>query len=150
MGLFFDTSALAKLYHQEIGSAFVEQLVEIPEQVSLISRLGAIEIHSVLASKVRAGEITAEAMELTRRRFRADARKRRFQVVALRARHYEYAEKLLTLHGASGLRTLDALQLALALDLQRNHLVESMVAADRILGRVSPLEGLKMVNPEVP
>jgi hypothetical protein len=97
-----------------------------------------------------AGEITAEAMELARRRFRADTRKRRFRVVALRVRHYEYAEELLTAHGTSGLRTLDALQLALTLDLQRNHLVEWIVAADRILGRVAPLEGLKVLNPEVP
>ncbi len=148
MILFFDTSALAKRYHEEAGSAFIQELFEIPEQVSFISRLGAIEMHSVLAGKVRTGEITAEAMELARLRFRADVRKRLFRVVALRSRHYEYAEKLLTLHGPSGLRTLDALQLATALDLQRNHLVESIVAADRVLGRVAPLEGLKVLNPE--
>lgn len=150
MALFFDTSALAKLYHEEVGSAFIQQLFEIPEQVSFISRLGAIEMHSVLAGKVRIGEITPEAMELARQRFRADARRRRFHVAALRARHYESAERLLTLHGPSGLRTLDALQLAMAIDLQRSHLIQSMVVADRILGRVAPLEGLKVLNPEVP
>lgn len=150
MALFFDTSALAKLYHDEIGSGFVQQLFEKPEQVSFISRLGAVEMCSVLAGKVRAGETTAEAGELARRRFRADARERLFQVVALRARHYESAERLLTLHGQSGLRTLDALQLAMALDLQRNHLVEAIVAADRVLSRVAPLEGLNILNPEAP
>jgi hypothetical protein len=73
-------------YHEEVGSVFVQQLFEVPEQVSFISRLCAIEMHSVLAGKVRIGEITAEAMELARRRFRADARRRRFHVVALRTR----------------------------------------------------------------
>jgi hypothetical protein len=120
MALFFDTSALAKLYHEEVGSVFVQQLFEVPEQVSFISRLCAIEMHSVLAGKVRIGEITAEAMELARRRFRADA------------------------------RTLDALQLAMAIDLQRNRLVGSFVAADRILGRIAPLEGIEVMNPEAP
>jgi predicted nucleic acid-binding protein len=149
MALFFDTSAFAKLYH-EVGSAFIQQLLGIPGQVSFISRLGAIEMHSVLAGKVRIGEITQEAMELARGRFLADARRRLFRVAALRARHFESAEKLLTLHGPSGLRTLDALQLAMAIDLQRNHLVESIVVADRILAQIAPLEGLKVVNPEIP
>ena len=150
MALFFDTSALAKLYHEEVGSAVVQRLVEIPDQVSFISGLGALEMHSVLAGKVRTGEITAEAMDMARRRFRADARKRRFRVMALRATHYESAEALLTKYGTSGLRTLDALQMALALDLKRNHLVDSLVAADRILVRVAPLEGLRVLNPETP
>ena len=72
MALFFDTSALAKLYHEEVGSAAVQQLFEVPDQVSFISRLGALEMHSVLAGKVRTGEITADSMELARRKFRAD------------------------------------------------------------------------------
>jgi predicted nucleic acid-binding protein len=148
MALFFDTSALAKLYHEEVGSAVVRHLVEIPDQVSFISRLGVLEMHSALAGKLRTGEITAEAMELARRRFRGDIRERRFRVVALRATHYELAEELLTAHGTGGLRTLDALQLALALDLHRNHLIGSMVAVDRILVRVAPLEGLTVSNPE--
>jgi predicted nucleic acid-binding protein len=67
-----------------------------------------------------------------------------------RERHYDDAERLLTPHGVSGLRALDALQLSVALDLQRNHLVESIVAADRVLGRVASLEGLKVINPEMP
>jgi hypothetical protein len=105
MALFFDTSAVAKLYHLEVGSSFVEQLFEIPGQISFVSRLGVIEMHSVLAGKLRTGEVTAEGTELGRRRYRADVRARRFQVVALRARHYEQAEKLLAVHGPSGLRT---------------------------------------------
>lgn len=70
--------------------------------------------------------------------------------MALRAKHYESAERLLTLYGPAGLRTLDALQLAVALDLLRNQLVESLVAADRVLGRVAALEGLDVMNPEGP
>ena len=38
---FLDTSALAKLYHDEIGSAFLEQLLLRTHHTAFISRLGA-------------------------------------------------------------------------------------------------------------
>ena len=149
MALFLDTSALAKLYHEELGSAAVQELFGVPDQAPYISRLGAIEMHSVLAGKMRTGEIANDAMELARRRFRSDVRKRRLRVVAMRVRHYELAERLLIVHGATnGLRTLDALQLALALDLHRNGLVDSCVTSDRVLIRVAPLEGVRVLSPE--
>lgn len=149
MSCFLDTSALAKLYHQESGSTFLEQLLPRHDRSAFVSRLGVLEMHSVLAGKVRTGEIDPAAMELTRQRFRGELRRRRFRVIALRARHYQQAETLLYAHGPSGLRTLDALQLAVALDLHRNQLIDSFVAADRILCRVAQLEGLQAINPEI-
>lgn len=105
-------------------------------------------MQSVLAGKLRSGEISPAALELARRRFRSDIRKKRFRVVTLRLRHFEKAEALLALYGPIGLRALDALQLAVALDLHRNQLIDSLVAADRILCRVAPMEGLEAINPE--
>ena len=58
MASFLDTSALAKVYHQEVGSAFMEQLLLRPDQTDFVSRLGVLEMHSVLAGKVRINEIT--------------------------------------------------------------------------------------------
>lgn len=147
MACFLDTSAVAKLYHEEIGSAFLEQLL-LKGHTAFLSRLGVIEMHSVLAGKLRTGEITGAALELTRRRFRSDVRKRRFRVVSLRVRHYEHAEALLGSHGSAGLRTLDALQLAVALDLHRNQLIDSCVAADRIRCQVALREGLDVIDPQ--
>ena len=49
-----------------------------------------------------------------------------------------------------GLRTLDALQLAVALDLQRLKLIAAMVAADQRLCRVTFLAGCSAINPEKP
>jgi hypothetical protein len=46
------------------------------------------------------------------------------------------------------LRTLDALQLAVALDLAAQDLVEHFVVADQPLADVASLEGLKIINPE--
>lgn len=73
----------------------------------------------------------------------------RFRVVALRGRHYQLADSLIATHGAaSGLRTLDSLQLALALDLARHGLIQTLVTADRVLLGVAGLEDLKVLNPE--
>jgi len=147
---YLDTSALAKLYHEEVGSTYLEQLLLQTHRTAFLSRLGVLEMHSVLAGKVRTGEITLEKMDLARRAFRWDVRHRRFRVIALRVKHYEYAEALLGSYGSLyGLRTLDALQLAVALDSLRNHLLDSLITADRVLSRVAPLEGLEVINPEL-
>jgi predicted nucleic acid-binding protein len=46
MALFFDTSALAKLYHEEVGTAAIQQLLEIPEPCNSRPRLIFSEIIS--------------------------------------------------------------------------------------------------------
>jgi len=58
---------------------------------------------------------------------------------------------LLFKYGAfEALRTLDALQLSVALGLKRAGLVTVFVAADQKLCRVATLEGLAVTNPEEP
>ena len=50
---FLDTSAFAKLYHQEAGSEYVVRLVEQPGSSTVVSRLAVLEIESVFATKFR-------------------------------------------------------------------------------------------------
>jgi predicted nucleic acid-binding protein len=52
-----DTSALVKYYHPEVGSSRVIALVDDPGNVSYLSRLTLIEIHSVFARLVREGHL---------------------------------------------------------------------------------------------
>jgi hypothetical protein len=118
------------------------------EPTAFVSRIGVVEMHSVLAGLVRTKELDVAAMELLRRKFRSDVRKNRFRVTTLGAKHYEKAENLLLAHGSIGLRTLDSLQLAVALDLLEHQIIDTFVAADRILCRVAPLVRLKTFNPE--
>lgn len=47
-----------------------------------------------------------------------------------------------------GLRTLDSLHLAAAMDLKAAKLINSMVVADKILAQVTILEGLLAIDPE--
>jgi hypothetical protein len=64
--------------------------------------------------------------------------------------HFVAAERLIGRHSfAHRLRTLDALQLAVALDLSSQGLLDHFVAADRSLVEMATLEGLKVINPEI-
>jgi uncharacterized protein with PIN domain len=62
MGNFADTSALAKLYHQELGSDYIEALLQRRAGSLLISRLTIIKMESVLA--IRGGQAQASDHEL--------------------------------------------------------------------------------------
>src|SRR5262249_35031987 len=117
---FLDTSGLVKHYHPEVGTPKVDLLWATPGARLLISRLGVVETASVFAGRVRSGAIAAADFGLLRRRFFADLHHRRPTVVRLLARHFQEADRLLQHHSLShNLSTLDALQLAVALDLRR-------------------------------
>ncbi len=149
---FLDTSALAKLYHQEAGSHYVEWLVEQTGSIVVISRLSLIEMESVFAIKVRTGELSPSGQELARRRLRADVAQGRILVgPPIEERHYQSARRLLTRYGVEmALRTLDSLQLALALDLHQLGQISVVVAADQRLCRVAEACGCPTINPADP
>jgi predicted nucleic acid-binding protein len=149
---FLDTSALAKRYHKESGSEYMDRVIEQPGSRLLISHLSIVELESVLAIKTRTGEIDEKALQIARRRFRADlARQRLLVAPPVHERHFHSARKLLIQYGvAEGLRTLDALQLAIALDLRQLGEVDVLVAADQRLCKVASMAGCSAVNPEKP
>ena len=150
-GTFFDSSALVKHYHTEAGSAEVDRLWNDPATVLFVSRLSASEIVSAFAGKVRTGEITAADFDVLSRRFAADARKKSFTIIRLLARHLKEAEAQIRRHGlTSRFRTLDAVQLAVALDLKARGLVTHFVCSDRGLLAAASAEGLSVIDPENP
>ena len=146
---FLDTSAVAKLYRSELGSEFVDRIFSERASQHLISRLTILEMESVLALKVRTGEIDQQAVLVVRRRLDADLGRSRLLVAAVNDDHFRSARQLLIKHGASeALRSLDALQLSIAIELRRSGLVAVFVAADQKLCRVAALEGFPVTNPE--
>ncbi len=148
---FFDTSALAKVYRKEAGSDFVDRVLSEPGSQHLISRLTIVEMESAFALKVRIGEIDQQAVPIARRRLETDLGRSRLLVAAVNDDHFRGARQLLVKHGvAESLRTLDALQLSVALGLKRAGLVTVFVAADQRLCRVATLEGFAVTNPEQP
>ena len=148
---FLDTSALVKHYHSEVGTPKVDLLWNNPNAHLFVSRLGVVETVSAFAKKVRNGMISTVDFLLLRRRFFADLRKKRPSVVRLLVRHHQEADRLIEQYGlVHSLHTLDALQLAIALDLPRKLGSMEFVTADHVLLTIAPLEGLAVKNPEVP
>lgn len=71
------------------------------------------------------------------------------EVCSLTDIHFKDDERLIGKHSFTRrLRTLDALQLAVALDLADQTLLDHFVVADRELGEVATLEGLSVIDPE--
>ena len=148
-GYFLDSSAIGKLYHVEVGTPVVQALVMQSDNALYISRLAAVEVPSAFAGKVRTGQLTVDDIELLRVRFRADLRRKILRTVAMKAGHFRDAEGLINIHGVHArLRTLDAVQLAVAIDLQRRGLAETFVCADKALCQVAEKVGFAVLNPE--
>lgn len=86
------------------------------------------------------------------RRLRADiARERLIVGPPVEDEHYRSAAKLLREHGiARGLRTLDALQLALAMDMHQRAWISVVLSADQRLCAVAEICGCSAVNPARP
>jgi predicted nucleic acid-binding protein len=147
---YLDTSALLKLYHVEAGTSRVRELVAEPGAELLISRLAAVEILSAFAMKVRTGVLTADDHARLRGLFLADVKRSLLKPLRLLNADYQLAADLIGNHGLDRqLRTLDSLQLAVALRLHRTMPVNTFVCADQRLGDVANLEGLKVINPEL-
>lgn len=147
----FDTSAISKHYHAETGTAAVDALLAVPAATQSTSKLSVVEFHSVFAKKVRTGQLTRTKFEQLTRRFRGDVRAERLRVVRLLVSHFRSAELLIRRHGLTqNLRTLDALQLAVALDLNEPGDPITFVCADQALCGIATAEGLTVVNPEMP
>jgi predicted nucleic acid-binding protein len=148
---YFDSSALIKLYHPELGSQRVAAVFDEADRQIIISRLAGVELHSALALKTRTGHLDRETSAALRMRFLNDVAGGAISVVAVSEFHYPAAERLIIRYGDRlGLRTLDALQLAVALDLQLRVGVNTVVAADKVLCEVATLEGFAVLNPEHP
>ncbi len=149
--LFFDTSALVKHYHPETGTPADDRLIGEPDAEVVISRLTLVETISVFAIKVRTGTFDAACFARLRTRFATDVARRRYRVVRLLNGHYTQAQDLIRAHGLTRqIRTLDALQLAAALNLHQEAPLDSFVCADQRLCEVAIGEGLPVINPETP
>jgi predicted nucleic acid-binding protein len=148
---FFDSSALAKLYHPEVGTPEIDEIVQMPGSQVRISRLTVVELPSVFAIKVRTRFISREDAHLLVRQFQDDIVARKFLVTAIREPEFIVAERLLEQYAFDlRLRALDAIQIAVALRLKSQGLVDQFVAADKVLCEVAALEGFAVLNPEHP
>lgn len=145
---FLDTSALVKRYRVEQGTDAVDALFAEKDAIFMVSRLGMVELVSALALKVRVEELEMADYLAARKRFLGEIAQKNLKVVRLLVSHFRTAELLLSKYSiARRLRTLDALQLSVALDLLSRREVDVFVSADVLLCDIARLEGIATQNP---
>lgn len=145
---FLDTSACVKHFHREVGSEQVEAMFTDANSQRIISQLGAVEIVSALATKVRAGELDDYGLAISQKQLFNEVAQRQLLVARVLTRHFRAAESLLLKHAVTiRLRTADAIQLAVAIDVANTRGVDFFVCADRVLSDVAADEGLVCLTP---
>jgi predicted nucleic acid-binding protein len=148
---FYDTSAAVKHYRAELGTAKVDGLLADAASHHYLSTLAVVEAHSVFARLVRVGQITAADFSRLRGLLLSDIASGLWQVVQVTPADFQQAQQLLAQHAATrSLRTLDALQLGVALSLHALNPLDAFVCADANLCLFAAVEGLTVINPEVP
>lgn len=94
--------------------------------------------------------ITEADFRQAHRRFLADIASPQYHVVRLLSRHFQMAEELVHQHSVTrNLRTLDAIHLAVALDIRLPQAIDYFVCADANLCEVAELEGFTVINPVI-
>ena len=150
-GYFLDTSTLAKLYHQEPGSDYVERILNEQSSKGIISRLSLVEFESVLGDK-GSGVLDPTGRTIALRRFRADIAGNRIIVgPSIEEKHFQSAARLLRAYAVDpGLRTLDGIQLAVAFDLRQAAWISVLISSDQRLCAVAELCGCPALDPANP
>ncbi|MBI2877524.1 MAG: type II toxin-antitoxin system VapC family toxin [Candidatus Tectomicrobia bacterium] len=147
---FFDTSALVKRYHREVGTDVVDAAFDNKDAFKMVSDFSVIEFYSAFAKKVRTGEITEDDFRKTIQEIAEDIRSGAIQLVFFGDYEKKEAAALIEKHGLSkNLRTLDAMQLAVmkSLGLQS---ITHIYCADRTFTALIEEEGFSVINPEEP
>jgi predicted nucleic acid-binding protein len=142
---FIDTSALAKRYLSETGSNWVRSWIN-PEANNeiIISALATVEIHSLLMRREREGSITSLERTSMLNDFQEHVQDE-YLIIDLDDEVLDRARNLLSRHS---LRTLDALQLACALEV--SHLLQiipTFLSADTRLRTAAAAESLPADDP---
>ncbi len=137
MRVFLDTSSLVKLYHEELGTSELDMLFKLNTiETIFLSEISKLEFESAFWKKARTKEITHEKTQLTISYFRADYDN--FSFTPLDGQLVNRAKNLMVEYWDLGLRTLDALQLASALNIKPQ--IDLALTADHRLLHIFDLE----------
>lgn len=144
MILFFDTSALIKIFHEEKGSEVVLSLIEGKDNEVWISELARLEFLSAVFRRVRDREISDEQLNEAVTGF--EEQLYFFNVEPLGQAILKEAELLMKKYGKRRrLRSLDALQMGtFSLISERGWY---FVAADEVLCTIAKDMGFSIINP---
>ncbi len=140
--LFVDTSALVKYYYPETDSDRIEDLLLKSRRVC-ISSLSVTEMASALMKKVRTGELKKTEELLIWNTFLDDLETGRIDVLLPDERQYERAADIIReIGGRHGIRTLDAIQIAIAQSTGNL----SLVCSDRAMTTIAQKMGMRVIS----
>jgi uncharacterized protein len=139
VNVFFDTSSLFKLYHEEDDTGrLIEFLNRNPNHKIFISQLTLVEMYSALLKKVRIGHL---ALAQTEKFFTVlDCDFKKFSLVPIDLSIISDAQQLVVKYGLKGLRSLDAIQLASAINVKS--LIDIALTGDILLKQLLIEEGI--------
>ncbi len=146
---FVDSSALVKRYVQETGTSWVRGITRrSPSTVIYIARITAVEVPCAIARRRKGKTLTSPRASSSLHRFRQHLAGR-YTVAEVTAALLDDAMRLGIKHA---LRAYDAVQLAVALEVNRFHQAGgsdpvTLISADRDLNDAATAEGLIVDDP---
>jgi uncharacterized protein len=149
MDYFFDSSALTKRYANEVGSPWVENILDLASGNTIfIADITQVEVTSAIFRKVRGNVIPLADANLAFSKLQFDIQDE-YLVIDGNQTIIQTAVNLAKTHY---LRGYDAIQLAFALEINRENLLLgaspiTFVSADDKLNIAAQNEGLSVENP---
>ena len=141
---FLDTSAVVKRYVQETGTAWIRALTDPAEGHFLYwARITDVELTAALARRRRQANLSPVQAAAALRQFRTDF-VQDFRIAEITIPLLQRASDLTDMHV---LRAYDAVQLALALEVQSQIPSLVLVSADQGLNAAAAAEGLPVEDP---
>jgi predicted nucleic acid-binding protein len=139
--VFVDTSSLVKFYYPEKDSDKIEEYILGAKKV-FFSSLSVVEMSSALMKKVRSKELRKSEEMLIWKTFLDDIGTEQMEMIVPNEKNYYRAADLIREFGSRhGIRTLDALQLAVALGTGNT----LFLCSDRVLSAVAEVVGMRVV-----
>jgi uncharacterized protein len=148
---FLDSSALVKRYVIETGTGWVRRLTrQNPSTVIYIAHITTVEVTCAIARRRKGRMLTAAKASSLLRRFRQHLAGR-YVIVEMTPGLLDEATRLGNTHA---LRAYDAVQLAVALEVNRSHQAGgsgpiTLISADRPLNDAAAAEGLPVDDPNL-
>lgn len=139
MNIFFDTSSFSKLYHIEEGTKeLLDFLNKNPDYKIYLSELTKVEIYSAILKKVRIGHLTLTQAEFFLAVIDSDFKRAHF--ISVDSLLLNESQKLVVKYGLRGLRSLDAIQLASAINIKSS--IDIALTGDILLKQFLVEEGI--------
>lgn len=140
---YFDTSALVKLYHDELNTSVVEGIFSNEENQIFISEIACIELYSALYRLRRMNQISKDVLDAAIASFEDDCAYR-FAIQVVISDNIEQAKETIKRYGQNkSIRALDAIQLSTSLG-KADDIV--FVCADTLLTELAQNEKMKVLD----